>query len=168
MTDPDEIKKEIQLPQAPMLDDYRESFSIRDFFLRHVGRRGSALLFFAFLDFVYSFSLWAPPVDAKKTASLKFIASVLPLPVWATLWAIAAVLCLIDAFRKKDKIGFAAAITIKVLWGWLFIIGGVAAHLERAYVSATVWLCLAAWVAIISGWPEPPIQRKRAHGDEVE
>jgi hypothetical protein len=60
----------------------------------------------------------------------------------------------VGAFLRRDRIPFAVAMAIKVLWavvtmaGWLF--GGV----ERGYVAAAVWLGLAGWVAIISGWPE--------------
>lgn len=120
-----------------------------------IGRRGASLLFFALLDIIYCISLLFPPKEAQTNPTFVFIKSVAPLGLWAALWAAAGILCLRDAFRASDKVGFAAAIAIKVLWGLLFI-AGMFLHVERAYVSATIWLCLAGWVAIISSWPEPP------------
>lgn len=122
-----------------------------------VGRRGIALLFFAFLDLVYSVSLFVPPAEAAKSSSLRFVASILPLPVWGTLWATAGLVCLVHAFRIDDKIGFAFAISIKVLWAAVFVIAMVTGAIERAYVGAAIWLAMAGWIAVISTWPEPPI-----------
>lgn len=119
-----------------------------------IGRRGAALLFFAFLDVVYSLSLYFPAPAVKQTPSIAFVEAVAPLPMWATMWAIAAVLCFVSAFRTNDKVGFSAAILMKVLWGLLFVAASFA-HIERAWVSAGIWLCLAGWVAIIASWPEP-------------
>ncbi len=119
----------------------------------HIGRRGAALLFFAFLDFVYSFGLFNPAPEVRRTPTVLFVESVLPLWVWAIMWLAAGICCLVDAFRRNDKVGFAAAIAIKTLWGLLFVVAMVAG-LERAYLSAALWLVLAGWVGIIATWPE--------------
>jgi hypothetical protein len=122
---------------------------------QRVGRRGAALLFFALLDIIYAFSLFSPPAEARRSPTLHYVAAVLPLRVWSVLWLGTGIVCLVNAFRVSDRVGFAAAIAIKMIWGMLFV-GGVFVHLDRAYVSAAIWLCLAGWVAIISTWPEPP------------
>jgi hypothetical protein len=127
-----------------------------------VGRRGAALLFFALLDFVYSYSLFNPAPELRNNPNMVFLRDLLPLSVWATLWAIVGVLCLRDAFRQNDKVGFAAAIAMKVMWGLVSVVG-VFYGVPRAYVSATIWLCLAGWVAIISTWPEPPPMKLLLH-----
>lgn len=129
--------------------------TVRDHIWSRLGFRGSALLFFAVLDFVFSFSYFNPPPEQRQTASLKYVADVAPLWVWATLWGVVGILCLVFAFRRQDKVAFAAAIAIKILWGGIYLGGALIAHLERAYVSAGLWLCIAGFVAIISAWPEP-------------
>lgn len=119
-----------------------------------IGRRGCALCFFALLDFVYAASLLSAPLSA--IASYRFLSSVLPLPVWAALWAGVGLLCLAQAFMLSDRLAFAAASLIKVVWGVMQLIGWLVAGIDRGYVSAAVWLALAAFVAVIAGWPEPP------------
>lgn len=123
--------------------------------LHAVGRRGAALLFFALLDMIYSYSLFNPAPEYRTNPSFKFFQDLLPLPAWGTLWGVVGLICLFNAFRSSDKVGFAAAIGIKVMWGLVYVVGAFYG-LPRAYVSATIWLCLAGWVAIISTWPEPP------------
>lgn len=122
---------------------------------RRVGRRGAALLFFAFLDIVYCHGLIFPPRGLADQPSFKFLASVMPLWAWGALWGLAGVACLVFAFRRYDMIGFAAAMAIKVLWGLVFLLGAFMAGLERGLVSATIWLALAALVALLGSWPEP-------------
>lgn len=124
-----------------------------NFLLRQVGRRGAALLFFAMLDGVYAYSLLYPP--ANLGASLRFVTTFAPLHVWGMLWAAVGLTCLINAFRIRDRAGFAAAMIVKVVWGLLYLIGALQG-VERAYVGAALWLSMGAWVAIIGSWPEPP------------
>ena len=124
-----------------------------------VGRRGAALLFFAFLDLIYCWSLLDPPRSTRDTAASVFLASILPLWLWALVWGIVGVICLVGAFRRRDEWAYTAAIAVKVLWGSLFAGGWLFADLERGYVSAAVWFALALLVALIAGWPEPPSRR---------
>lgn len=123
---------------------------------RRVGHRGTALLFFAFVDLVYAQALLFPSRQARQSDLLKFLADMFPLWVWALAWAAVGLICLVEAFRHRDTIGFVAAISIKVMWatvafgGWLF--GGV----DRGQVTAVVWVGFAGLVAVIAHWPEPP------------
>lgn len=120
-----------------------------------IGRRGVALLFFALLDFVYAFSLVAPTADARQTENVRFLESIAPLPAFGALWFGVGLVCLGSAFRRQDRWGFAAAMFIKILWGAIFLIGAYEG-VPRAFLAATIWLCLAGWIAVISTWPEPP------------
>jgi hypothetical protein len=79
-----------------------------------------------------------------------------PLGVWAAMWGAVGLLCLAQAFMSSDRVAFAAAMLIKVVWGVVQLIGWFMADLPRGYVSAAVWLALAAFVHVIAGWPEPP------------
>ncbi len=123
---------------------------------RRIGRRGSCLLFFAVLDLFYALSLFQPVAEARRSASVLFIASILPLWAWGTLWLTVGILCIIGAFTRRDRWAFAAAVAIKTLWGGLTLLAWIAGFLERGWLSAVIWLAMAGWVLIISSWPEPP------------
>lgn len=122
--------------------------------IHRVGHRGASLLFFALLDAVYSFSLFNPPPEAQVSRTIAFMRDVAPLQFWGGLWAVVGLICFICAFRTDDRWGFTAAMLIKVLWGCLYVYGAFTG-VDRAYLSAAIWLCLAGWVAIISSWPPP-------------
>ncbi len=130
------------------------SDSTCNFLVNRVGRRGASLLFFALLDFVYAFSLLAPTGEVARSSTFTFLEHIAPLWFFGIMWAAAGVFCAVNAFRRVDWSGFVAAISIKVIWGLLYV-GAAFAGLPRAYVGAAIWLCLAGWVAIISSWPEP-------------
>lgn len=127
--------------------------------LRHVGFRGSCLLAFAFIDIVYSTSLvTAPPQTIETNATYRWFNAVLPLGFWAACWAAVAVVCTVCAFMDDDRLGFVAAIGIKVVWclgslaGWLISdvsLGGVG-----------IWIGLAFLVWRIAEVSEPAIVNK--------
>jgi hypothetical protein len=125
----------------------------RSFLRYQVGRRGAALLFFSVLDITYAFGLYYPPETNNDFYA--FLGDVLPMWVWALLWAAIGVCCLINAFRVRDRVGFAAAMFVKVLWGAVALMSFVIADVDRGWVSAAIWLTAAGWVAVISSWPEP-------------
>lgn len=121
-----------------------------------IGRRGASLLFFAMLDFIYGYSLADPPAESAQSTTTRFIATVAPLSVWATLWIAVGLVCLICAFRVRDRLAFAAAVGLKVLWGGTFLVGWMIAGLDRGWLASAIWLALALFAFIISSWPEPP------------
>jgi uncharacterized membrane protein HdeD (DUF308 family) len=111
-------------------------------------------LFFALLDAVYAFSLFRPPMSMQRDTIFTLVRDLAPLPVWGAVWAVSGAVCLVCAFRHDDRWGFAAAMLVKVLWGGLYIYGAFLG-IERAYLGAAIWLCLAGWIGIISTWPTP-------------
>lgn len=121
--------------------------------VRHqVGRRGAALLCFATLDVVYSASLAFPGPNGGG-ASQRWFGSILPLWVWACWWMAVAVICVASCCRENDLYGFIAAISIKVWWGLLSLVGWLLQEVPVS--SAGIWLGLAVIVGLIAGWPEP-------------
>jgi hypothetical protein len=131
---------------------------------RRLGRRGCFLLFLAMLDLVYAYSLYSPPTTARQSPSLVFFAHVAPLWVWALAWLIPGILCAVQAFTRNDRAAFAGGMCIKVLWGTMYVVGGIAANLERAYVGAVIWLAFALVVGLISTWPEPTVEHRERIG----
>lgn len=123
---------------------------------QRIGRRGAALLFFAFLDTVYCWSLLDPSASARRSSAFLFLGDVAPLWTWAAAWGAVGATCLVCAFLRRDEVAFSAAISLKVMWGLLFVGGWLFAGVERGYVSAAVWIALALLVGLLAGWPEPP------------
>ncbi|MEV4846142.1 hypothetical protein AB0K20_23355 [Micromonospora matsumotoense] len=123
---------------------------------RRVGHRGSALLFFALVDVVYCWSMIFPASPDQQGPWLRYLAGVLPLPVWGVAWGTVGLICLRAAFQRQDAGAFAAAVGIKALWATLALAAGVAGGVDRWYVTAVVWLAFAGFVGIIASWPEPP------------
>lgn len=119
-----------------------------------IGRRGVVLLFLAILDFAYAIGLAFPNAESANNATSHFLTSVLPLDTWAAMWLVVGVLCLIHAFRRKDALGFAAAMFIKVLWAIMFFLGFLFAGVERGYLGAAVWGGFAALLGVIATWPD--------------
>lgn len=121
---------------------------------RRVGRRGTCMLMFAFLDYMFAFSYFNPAPDIRRTAFVSFLAEVAPLWLWGACWLVVAVTCTVAAFMKSDRWGFAAASGIKVMWGLLYVIAAFS-HVPRAWLGAVLWLAIAGWVGVVSTWPDP-------------
>lgn len=120
-----------------------------------IGRRGSALLFFALLDLVFAASMVAIPPSAASSPTYAFLATLLPLWAWAIPWATVGAVCLVQAFMAEDRLAFVAASGLKVGWGALHLAGWLLGEIPRGYVAAVIWLAFAGFVAVIASWPEP-------------
>ena len=113
------------------------------------------LLFFGGLDVVYAFSLAAPDTETRHGSFFAWLAEIAPMAAWASGWALVGAVCLWQAFCRRDAIGYAAAICIKVGWGIVCLGAWLFGDVERGYVSAAIWLGLAYFVGNIAGWAEP-------------
>jgi hypothetical protein len=126
----------------------------RAWWRHHVGRRGEFLLFLVILDVLYGASLARPP-RPPLPPSTRFLAELMPLTWWALLWLAVGGVCLVGAFSTADRLAFAVAAALKVLWGSMFLAGWVAGVIERGWVGAVIWLVFAGWVVRLASWPEP-------------
>lgn len=113
-----------------------------------------SLVFFGVLDLIYAYSLTYPDQESRDGSFLSWVASVAPLAFWAAFWASVGVVCLVYSIRRSDRVGFAAAIFLKVAWASVCIGGWLIGDAGRGYVSAAIWLAAAGFVWVISGWPE--------------
>ena len=125
----------------------------------HLGKRGRVLLFFGCLDVVYAVSLAAPDARTRSAPLFVWLTHIAPLSVWAGMWGAVGVVCLWQAWCRRDQIGYAAAISIKICWGIVCLGGWLLGGVDRGYVSAAIWLGVAALVGTIAGWPEPGDQK---------
>ena len=124
--------------------------------LRHrIGHRGATLIFFGLLDLIFCASLLFPAKQDQQSDQLKWLADILPLWAWGLVWGGVGVVCLWYAPRRRDHVGFAAAIGLKVLWGLVSLAGWLVGDAERGWVSVLVWLGFAYLVRVIASWPEP-------------
>jgi hypothetical protein len=121
---------------------------------QRIGRRGTTLLFLALLDAVFAGSLIHPQAEAARSAALRLISDIAPLWAFGLLWAVVGAACLVGAFRRHDKWAFAAAMALKVLWGGVYVFGWAIAGLDRGWLGGVVWWAFAAFVYVVSGWPE--------------
>ena len=117
------------------------------------------LLFFGSLDVVVALSLTAPDPATRAAPLYVWLAQIFPLWVWALLWGVVGVVCLWQAFCRRDRIGYAAAIGLKIGWGLLSLGGWLFGNVDRGYVSAAIWLGLAYAVSVMASWPEPDGER---------
>lgn len=126
--------------------------------IKAVGRRGGALLFFAFLDAVYCFGLLNAP--RPLTEVYAWMDEILPLWVWAACWGLVSVICMFYAFRTYDTVGFVAAVALKVAWAVLSLLGWLSGVVDRGYISAAIWLAFAGFVVIIAGGIPAPSRKE--------
>ncbi len=123
-----------------------------------IGARGEVLLFFAALDLIYAFSLLKPP--RPLTALYAWPQQLLPLPVWAALWAGVGVTLLAYAFvRGDDTPAFVVAVMLKIAWGVVALLGWLSGEFDRGYLTAAIWLGAARLVYRMAGGV-PPARRR--------
>jgi nitrate reductase NapE component len=125
-----------------------------------IGRRGAFLLFLSVLDFIFAYGLAFPTARSAGNPTTMFLASILPLWAWGLAWALVGLSCLVFAFRRKDRIGYAAAMSLKAFWAVLFLIGWLFAGVERGYLSTAIWGAFGFIVWLISGWQENPAPKE--------
>lgn len=123
---------------------------------QQVGRRGAFLLYLALLDLIYGFALANPTEQSVRNPTTIFLIGIMPLIIWAALWAVVGLACLFYAFRRKDAIGYAAAMSIKAFWAIVFLLGWITGEVERGYLSAVIWGAFVVLLLIIAGWRENP------------
>jgi hypothetical protein len=119
-----------------------------------IGRRGSSLLFLAWLDLIYGIGLLVADAAARATPTYAFIAKIAPLGWWAVVWFVVGAVCLAQAAAARDQFAFGLAVCLKITWGGMTLVGWLLHDVPRGYVSAAIWLAFGAWLFIISGWPE--------------
>ena len=120
-----------------------------------IGRRGAALLFFGLLDIIQGFSFLDPTSLPVALSLYRVLLQVLPFTGWGYVWIGIGTVLIAQAFVVNDALAFGLAIAIKLVWGFGFLGAYLTDHTNhRGYLGAAVWLAMAAFVAVISGWPE--------------
>ncbi|WP_031165938.1 hypothetical protein [Streptosporangium roseum] len=119
-----------------------------------LSQRGACLLILAAVDVIYAYGLAYAPSETRATPTYSFLAALLPLPVWASIWAAVGGICLVQAWTRRDRVAYAAATALKVGWALLHLGAWAFGVLPRGYVSAAIWLLGAGFVMIVATVPK--------------
>lgn len=127
---------------------------------RRVGRRGAALLCWAWVDVMYGVGLVAADAATRASPTLAWVGAIMPLRWWGAVWLIVAATLVVTAVTRMHTLGHTAAAGIKILWAVLMAGGWLAGEVPRGYVSVGIWGGAAALVLITAGWSEPTSRRR--------
>ncbi|MGW0807145.1 PAS domain S-box protein [Nonomuraea sp. NPDC002799] len=122
--------------------------------LRRIGRRGASLAFVGLVSLVIAASLAFAPPEQRATPAYAMLASIAPLIVWAVAWGAMGFLCLVQTFMRSDRVAFAAATALILLYGLVNLISTFTGANPRGWVAGAVWLGFGGWIALIATWPE--------------
>lgn len=122
--------------------------------LRRIGRRGASLAFVGLLALIIAASLAFAPPAQRVSPGYVALAAVVPLDVWALVWGLVGVLCLVQMFLRSDRIAFAAATALLLLYGLVHLVSTVTGANPLGWVAGAVWLAFGGWIALIATWPE--------------
>lgn len=122
--------------------------------LRRVGRRGASLGFVGLLCLAVAGSLLFAPPGLAATPAYTVLTVIAPLPVWALAWYATGALCLLQMFARSDRVAFAAATALLLLYGLIHLISTFTGDNPLGWVGGAVWLAFGGWIALIATWPE--------------
>ncbi|MEV0382829.1 PAS domain S-box protein [Nonomuraea sp. NPDC050643] len=122
--------------------------------LHRIGRRGASLAFVGLLCLVIAASLEFAPATQRAAPGYTTLAAVAPLTVWAVVWCVTGVLCLVQMFMRSDRMAFAAATALLLLYGLVYLVSTFTGENPRGWVGGAVWLAFGGWIALIATWPE--------------
>ncbi|MER7126735.1 hypothetical protein [Micrococcus luteus] len=106
------------------------------------------------MDIVYAIGLAYVPSETRATPTYQFLAALLPLPVWASLWAAVGAVCLVQAWTVHDRIAYTLATALKIGWALLNLGGWLLGTVPRGYVSAAIWMLGAGFVMVMATVPK--------------
>ncbi|HUR08440.1 MAG TPA: PAS domain S-box protein [Nonomuraea sp.] len=135
--------------------------------LRRIGRRGASLAFVGLLSLAIGASLAYVPADQRVTPGYAMLASIAPLGVWALVWCATGALCLVQMFMRSDRVAFAVATALLMLYGLVYLFSTFTGVNPRGWVGGAVWLAFGGWIALIATWPEAVVM-SRLPGGEAE
>ncbi|MFC5827718.1 PAS domain S-box protein [Nonomuraea insulae] len=122
--------------------------------LRRIGRRGASLAFVGLLGQVIAASLAFAPPAQRAGLGYTALASIVPLSVWALVWCVVGALCLVQMFMRSDRVAFASATALLILYGLVHLVSTFTGANPRGWVAGGIWLAFGGWIALIATWPE--------------
>ncbi|MEU7852483.1 PAS domain S-box protein [Nonomuraea sp. NPDC049141] len=135
--------------------------------LHRIGRRGASLAFVGLLSLAIAASLAYVPADQRVAPGYAMLASIAPLGVWALVWCATGALCLVQMFMRSDRVAFAVATALLMLYGLVYLFSTFTGANPRGWVGGAVWLAFGGWISLIATWPEAVVV-SRFPGGEAE
>jgi hypothetical protein len=128
--------------------DHRVALAV-EWLRRRLGFRGAALLSFGLFDVVWASSLVDPVASRplKTAPTYRVVVGLAPLWVWAAVMAGIGLLLFVQAWMVDDRLAYAAAIGIKLVWATATVATFPAAGVQILRPTI-VFLTLAALVSV--------------------
>jgi peptidoglycan/LPS O-acetylase OafA/YrhL len=120
-----------------------------------LGYRGAFLLFLAIIDVIYGWFLINPTPEQSRTTQFIWRDHIMPTQAWGVIWICVAIILVVSAFMRQDRIGYAAAIALKVGWAFIAAVAGLTGSVQGAWTTVAIWGGFAALTILESGRPEP-------------
>lgn len=83
-----------------------------------------------------------------------------PLRVWGALFAAVGVGAVLSGLTRRHTWGFASLMGMSTWWAAMFAMSWLATGYHRVTIHLLTWLIIAAFLGILSGWPDPPPTRR--------
>lgn len=127
--------------------------------MHRIGYRGTTLLLLAAIDFAYGLTFIR--TDPSQRLVNRYLEEAIPFAtnqtsagIWLVLWWTTGLFCLVNAFRRADRWGYAAAVMLKVAYVAAVVNAGVHG-MPNATTRGVVWGFIAAWVMVEARRAEP-------------
>lgn len=120
-----------------------------------LGYRGAFLLFLAAIDVVYGWFLINPTPEQARTTQFVWRDHILPSEAWGAIWLTVAAILVVSALMRQDRVGYAAAIALKVGWAFIAAMSGLTGHTQGSWTAVAIWGGFAGLTIMESGRAEP-------------
>jgi hypothetical protein len=120
-----------------------------------LGYRGAFLLFLAAIDVVYGWFLVNPTPEQTRTSQFVWRDHIMPTEAWGVIWLTVAFILAVSAFLKQDRIGYAAAIALKLGWAFIAAVAALSGSVQGGWSSVAIWGGFAGLTIMESGRAEP-------------
>lgn len=123
--------------------------------IRLNGGRGAALIVGGAYCFARGFA-YLPIGNAPRDlpGGLALISSVLSIELWAGIWILVGIGCIVRAFSKNDSLAWGALTGMMAAWGSAYLLGWfmsiASGEPSREWLNATTYLLPAVMIAILS------------------
>lgn len=128
---------------------------------RMLGRRGAILLSYGVVWALYGVGQLLRPLPDQR--GIRLLLAVLPLNAWAVCWIAVGCVAIVAAWMPTgaDYLGFGALLVMLVPWMLSYLASWwPLGDNPRGWISALLFLGIAAPVMVVAGWREPPRPRR--------
>ena len=128
----------------------------------YLGRRGTFLALFGCVYALIGYSYLTLEVTPLVRHALRLALRLAPLDAYGWAWIGAGVIAVVCGLfcPGRKTVGFLAAMLMPAMWSLIYLATWLDGDIPRGWVSAVVYVLLAAAVSVVAGMPEPAEFRK--------